>query len=200
MMKKGFVLIAVVLLGLMMVAGCARDKEPAEAAIKAAEAAVNAAKAEAAKYVPDQVKGVEDALKAAKDAFEKKEYTQALNAAKDLPAKAKELASAAAAKKAELTKAWEEMAGGLPKMVSAIKSRVDILSKSRKLPANLDKAKFEGAKTGLGEITQAWTDAENAFKDGNITDAVAKGNEVKAKATEIMTLLGMQPPAAAKTS
>jgi hypothetical protein len=199
-MKKGFAFIAVLLVGLMLVVGCARDKEPAEAAIKAAEAAVSAAKAEAAKYVPDQVKGVEDALKAAKDAFEKKEYTQALNAAKDLPAKAKELASAAAAKKAELTKTWEEMAGGLPKMVEAIKSRVDILSKSKKLPANLDKAKFEGAKAGLEEITKTWTDAEGSFKGGNIAEAIAKGNSVKAKATEIMTTLGMQPPAAAKTS
>ena len=197
-MKKCFVLVAVLLAGLMMVVGCSRDKEPAEAAIKAAEAAVGTAKAEAAKYVPDQVKGVEDALKAAKDAFEKKEYTQALTAAKDLPAKAKDLATAAAAKKAELTKAWEDMAAGLPKMVEAIKSRVDILSKSKKLPANLDKAKFEGAKAGLAEITQTWTDADNAFKGGNITDALAKANTVKAKATEIMTTLGMQAPAGAK--
>jgi len=199
-MKKGFALIAVLLVGLMLGVGCSRDKEPAEAAIKAAEAAIGAAKAEAAKYVPDQVKGVEDALKSAKDAFEKKEYTQALNAAKDLPAKAKEIASAAAAKKAELTKAWEEMAGGLPKMVEAIKSRVDILSKSKKLPANLDKAKFEGAKAGLEEITKTWTDAEGAFKGGNIADALAKGNAVKTKAAEIMTTLGMQPPPAAKPS
>jgi len=199
-MKKGLALIAALLVGLMLVVGCARDKEPAEAAIKAAEAAVSAAKAEAAKYVPDQLKGVEDALKAAKDAYEKKEYTQALNAAKDIPAKAKELASAAAAKKAELTKTWEEMAGGLPKMVEAIKSRVDILSKSKKLPANLDKAKVEGAKAGLEEITKTWTEAEGAFKGGNIAEAIAKGNSVKAKATEIMTTLGMQPPAAAKTS
>jgi hypothetical protein len=198
MMKKSFALIAVLLVGCMLVMGCSRDKEPAEAAIKAAEAAVGAAKAEAAKYVPDQVKGVEDALKAAKDAFEKKEYTQALNAAKDLPAKAKDLATAAAAKKAELTKAWEEMAAGLPKMVEAIKSRVDILSKSKKLPANLDKAKFEGAKAGLAEITKTWTDADSAFKGGNISDAIAKANQVKAKATEIMATLGMQAPPAAK--
>jgi len=199
-MKRDFALIAVVLVGLMLVVGCSRDKEPAEAAIKAAEAAVNAAKAEAGKFVPDQVKGLEDALKGAKAAFEKKEYTQALNAAKDLPAKAKELVAAAAAKKAELTKSWEEMAAGLPKMVEAIKSRVDILSKSKKLPKGMDKATFEGAKAGLGEITQTWTDAENAYKGGNIADALAKANAVKAKATEIMTALGMQPPAAAKPS
>jgi hypothetical protein len=198
MMKKSFALIAVLLVGCMLLAGCSRDKEPAEAAIKAAEAALGAAKGEAAKYVPDQVKGVESAIKGAKDAFEKKEYTQALNAAKDLPGKIKELAAAAAAKKAELTKAWEEMAAGLPKMVEAIKSRVDILSKSKKLPQGMDKGKLDGAKAGLEEITKTWTDAEGAFKGGNITDAIGKANAVKAKATEIMTALGMQPPPAAK--
>jgi len=199
-MKRGFALIAVVLVGLMLVVGCSRDKEPAEAAIKAAETAWSAAKGEAAKFVPDQVKAVEDGLKAARDAFEKKEYTQALNAAKDLPGKIKDIAAAAAAKKAELTKSWEEIAAGLPKMVEAIKSRVDILSKSKKLPKGMDKATFEGAKAGLGEITQTWTDAENAYKGGNIADALAKANAVKAKATEIMTSLGMQPPAAAKAT
>ncbi|NWF56041.1 MAG: hypothetical protein HXY45_14730 [Syntrophaceae bacterium] len=199
-MRKGFSLVAVLLVGLMLAVGCSRDKEPAEAAIKAAESAWAAAKGEAAKFVPDKVKGVEDGLKAAKDAFEKKEYTQALNAAKDLPGQIKDLAAAAAAKKAELTKSWEEMAAGLPKMVEAIKSRVDILSKSKKLPANLDKAKFEGAKAGLEEINKAWMDAEGAFKGGNIADALSKGNAVKAKATEIMNTLGMQPPPAAKTS
>lgn len=199
-MKQAFALIAVLLVGLMLGVGCSRDKEPAEAALKAAEGALSEVKGEAMKYVPDQLKSAEDALKAAKEAFEKKEYTQALNAAKDLPSKAKELANAAASKKAELTKSWEEMAAGLPKMIDAIKSRVDILSKRRKLPKGMDKAKLAGAKAGLGEITQTWTDAENAFKEGNIADALAKGKAVKAKATEIMTTLGMQPPAAAKAS
>jgi hypothetical protein len=199
-MKKAFALCAVLLVGLMLGVGCSRDKEPAEAALKAAEGALSAAKAEAMKYVPDQVKGLEDALKSAKEAFEKKEYTQALNAAKDLPAKAKEVSDAAAAKKAELTKSWEEMAAGVPKMIEAIKSRVGTLSKSKRLPKGMDKAKLQGAKAGLEEVTQAWTDAENAFKGGNIADALSKGDMVKAKASEIMTTLGVQPPAAAKTS
>jgi len=178
---------------------CASEKEPAQLAIKAAEEALNAVKGEAAKFVPDQLKNVESALKSAKDNFEKKEYKAALEGAKDLAAKAKELASAAAAKKAELTKSWEEMSAGLPKMVEAIKSRVDILSQSKKLPANLDKAKFEGAKAGLAEITKTWTDAQEAFKAGSLADATGKANTVKQKAAEIMNMLGMQVPAAAKS-
>jgi len=182
----------------LFLAACAREKGPAEQAIKAAEEALNAAKGEAMKYIPDQVKSVEDAIKGAKDSFAKGDYKAALAAAKDLPQKAKDLVAAAAAKKAEMTKAWDEMSAGLPKMVEAIKGRVDVLSKSRKLPANLDKAKFEGAKTGLEEITKTWADAEGAQKAGNLADALAKAKTVKEKAVEIMTTLGMQVPPPAK--
>jgi hypothetical protein len=74
---------------------------------------------------------------------------------------------------------------------------VDILSKSKKLPANLDKEKFEGAKSGLSEINKVWDEANNAFKEGNLADALAKANTVKEKAAEIMSTLGMQVPEAA---
>jgi hypothetical protein len=192
---KPMVLMVLVLLA----AACASDQKPAEEAIKAAEAAINSAKGEAVKYVPDQVKGLEDGLKAAKDALAKKDYKAVLSAAKDLPAKAKDLAAAAAAKKTELTKTWEEISGGLPKMVDAIKSRVDVLSKSKKLPANIDKAKFDGIKAGLPEVTKIWEDAQKAFSGGNLADAVSKAKTLKDKAVEMMTTLGMQVPGGAKS-
>jgi len=196
-MKKWLKLMVLMVL-VLFAAACGSEKKPAEEAIKAAEAAINSAKGEAVKYIPDQVKGLEDGLKAAKEAFEKKDYKGALSAVKDLPGKAKELGAAAAAKKTELTKAWEEMSGGLPKMVEAIKSRVDVLSKSKKLPASIDKAKFDGVKAGLPEVTQIWEDAQKAFSGGNLADAVSKAKALKEKAVEMMTTLGMQVPAGAK--
>lgn len=175
-------------------AACGSETKPAEEAIKAAEGAIDAAKGEAMKYIPDQVKGLEDGLTAAKDAFAKKDYKAALSAAKDLPGKAKDLAAAAEAKKTELTKTWEEMSGGLPKMVEAIQSRVDVLLKSKKLPADIDKAKLDGVKAGLPEVTQMWDDAQKAFSGGNLADAVSKAQSIKDKAVEMMTTLGMQVP------
>jgi hypothetical protein len=58
------------------------------------------------------------------------------SSAKSLTDKTKEVASAASAKKAELTKGWESLSAGMPKVLDAIKARVDILSKSKKLPAS----------------------------------------------------------------
>jgi len=176
---------------------CSTAKAPAEAAIKATEEALAAVGSDASAYIPDQLKEVEDALAAAKESFQKGEYEQALNGAKDLAAKAKDLAAAAASKKDELTKSWQDMSGGLPGMVAAIQKRVDILSKSRRLPAGIDKDRFESAKSDLASITQTWTEATSAFNGGNLMDAVAKAGTVKDKAVEIMNVIGMKVPEAA---
>lgn len=178
---------------------CDTEKGPAELAIKAAEQAVTAAKGEAAKYVPDQLKSVEAALTSVKEQFAKGDYKATLAGAQDLATKTKDLLSAASAKKDELTKSWGEMSGGVEGMTTALKSRVDMLSSSKKLPANLTADTLASAKTGLATITQEWTAASEAFKSGNLADAVAKATGVKTKAAEIMTSLGMTVPSAAKS-
>jgi hypothetical protein len=195
----------VVFVGLSL-AACASDKGPAEQAVKAAEDALAAVKAEATKYVPDQAKAVEDGVAAMKASLQKGDYKAVLAAAPDLTAKAQALGAAAAAKKTEmeakaaaLTKTWEELSGGLPKMVDALRSRVDILSKAKQLPAKMTKATLDEAKAGLTTIDQTWTEAQAAFKDGKLDDAVAKANTTKDKTVEIMTKLGMTVPAAAKS-
>lgn len=180
------------------IVACSTAKAPAEAAIKAAEDSLAAAKPEAAKFVPGELKGVEDALAAAKADFQKGEYQQALTGAQGLAGKIKELASAAAAKKDEFTKSWADLSGGLPGMVDVISKRVEILSKAKKLPAGLDKDKFEAAKASLATVTQTWTQASTDFGAGNLTEAVAKAKTVKEKAVEIMNTLGMKPPEAAQ--
>jgi hypothetical protein len=197
-MLKNSVLIGFALTLCFALVACSTAKAPAEAAIKAAEDALAAVRPEAAKFVPGELKGVEDALAAAKDNFQKGEYQLALTGAQDLAAKAKDLAAAAAAKKDELTKSWQDLSGGLPGMVGVISKRMEILSKSGRLPAGLDKAKFESAKSTLATVTQTWTEASDAFNAGNLVDAVAKANSVKENSAELMNTLGMKPPEAAK--
>jgi hypothetical protein len=149
--------------------------------------------------VPDQVKSLQAALAATKEKFAKGDHTAALGDAKSLTDKAKEVASAASAKKAELTSAWEGLSAGMPKVLDAIKGRVDILSKSKKLPANLTAEKFASAKSGLEEMTQQWTAATESANGGNLMDAMTKGTAVKTKAAEVLTTLGMPVPDALKT-
>ena len=177
----------------------AGDKGPAETALKAAEEAINTAKVEAGKYMPDQAKSLESGLAAVREKLNKGDYKAVLSEAPALTSKAQEVASAAAAKKAELSKSWEGLSSGMPRVVEAIKSRVDILSQSKKLPAGMSAETLDQAKAGLNEITQQWTAATEASKGGNLMDAVAKASSVKVKAAEVLTLLKMPVPEALKS-
>ncbi|MBE0568800.1 MAG: hypothetical protein IH577_03895 [Deltaproteobacteria bacterium] len=198
MMKRILSVVAALLFAVAL-AACSNSKAPAEQALKAAEDSLNSAKAEAMQYVPDQVKSVEDDLKAAKDTFAKGDYAGATSAATAVAAKAKDLVSASAARKAELTKDWEELDAGMPITIAAIQSRVDALSRSKKLPKNLDKAKLESAKSGLAEVRKSWDEASKSYKEGSLADALPKGKGAKEKAAQIMSSLGMSAPAAAGT-
>lgn len=176
---------------------CNSGKAPAEAAMKLAEEAVSAARTEAQNLVPDDVKSLSDDLAVAKEQMAKGDYKTALASAQSIQQKSNDVLAKAKAKKDELTATWNQMSESLPKMLDAIKSRVDILSQSKKLPAGLDAAKLTAAKDGLAAATTAWGEAQEAFKGGKWADAIAKATSVKAKATEIMASLGMQAGGAA---
>ena len=195
-LKKYMLLIFFVVISLYLVACVSANKEPAAAAIKAAEDAFNAVKGEAMKYVPDKANSVEDAIIIAKASFDKGNFDAALETAKAIPEKVKVLTTAIEAKKVELTRSWEEISGGMPEMLDAIKDRLDILSASKKLPKTLDKAKLEGAKADYEAAAKMWDEAKSTFSGGNMADAIAKAKTVKEKAMEVMNNLGMQAPEA----
>lgn len=199
-MKRNLVTVFLILLcAVMLFSACSADKGPAQLAIKAAEEAVNAAKAEAGKIVPDQIAALESALASAKEKLSKGEIKAALEEAQGLIGKAKDVVAAAKAKKDELTQKWTDLSQGLPKMVEAVQSRVDILSQAKKLPADMTAEKLAEVKSGLAAVKEDWAKAQESFKSGNMADAISVATTVKEKAVKAMEALGMTVPQAAKS-
>jgi hypothetical protein len=196
-MKNALRITAVALCCVALVA-CSQ-KGPAEAALKAAETSVNEIKAEGAKYAAELTKGLLTSYASAQDAFNKGDYKVAMEIAQGIPAKAKDVVTAVAAKKADLTKSWNELSASIPGMVEQVKAKVDAVSAMKKLPKDMDAAKLEAAKASLADITKSWGEASDAFKSGNLIDANAKGNSLKAKVSDAMAALGLTAgaPAAA---
>jgi len=173
------------------------QKGPAEAALKAAETSMNEVKADGARYAAEQTKGLMLSYTTAQDAFNKGDYKAAMEIAQGIPAKAKDVSAAVAARKDELTKTWTGLASTLPAQVEQIKTRVDALAAMKKLPKDMDAGKLDAAKAALADVTKVWGDASEAFKSGNLIDAVAKANAVKAKVADAMASLGLTPAAPA---
>jgi hypothetical protein len=197
MTSKKYMLPALMVVISLILVACSSNKEPAAAAIKAGEDAFNAAKTEAMKFVPDQVKSVEDAIKAANASFDKGNFDEALNTAKAIPDKVKEMNAAVSVRKENLARNWAEISLGVPEMLEAIKSRLDTLKASKKLPKTLDKAKLEGAEKHYEIAATIWDVAKSFFSEGNIADATAMAESAKEDALEAMKFLEMQAPEAA---
>jgi hypothetical protein len=172
-------------------------KGPAQEALNAANAAVEGARAEGAKFVPDQFKSLSDAAADAKAKFDAGDYKAALDGAQAVTSQAAAVLQAAGAKKTEVMAAWKAMEMSLPAMVGEISKKVMELAAAKKLPAGMDKAALDGAKTALEGATAAWTEAGAAFQNGDVMAAVTKAAQVKTTAEELMGKLGIAMPAPA---
>jgi predicted outer membrane protein len=200
MQRKFLHTAAALAVALLFASACANYKEPAQAAINESETSLQNIAVDAQKYAPDQYRAIADQLEAAKATFAKGDYKAAHAAARDLPAKMTELSASTTAANdqavAGMKEEWNALSADVPKMVEAIQSRVDMLSKSRKLPKNVDQASFDAAKSGLETMKQDWDAATRASAEGNVEEAVARVKSAQQKGNEVLALLKMQPPAA----
>jgi hypothetical protein len=196
-MKKQLTWLMAAMMAMLIVA-CANQKGPAEQAVSAAESALGPIRDVAQKYVPDQLAAADAQVAALKDSLTKGDYKAVLAGAPATMAAINSLKDAAAAKAsdaeaamAKAKDAWGSMSTDVPKMVAALQSRVDMLSKSHHLPAGVTKDSLASAKSGLDSIKSAWSDASAAAGSGDFATAMTKASAVKDQATALMQSLGM---------
>jgi hypothetical protein len=193
-MRK-FLVLGLMVLPLLVV-GC--SKGPAEAALKAADEAIAKVAPDAQKFVPDQFKALTDAAAAAKASFDKGDYAAALAAAKDLPAKATEVMTAATAKKDQLMGEWNVMAKDMPILVADWQKKFDELAASKKLPKTATPERIAELKSKLADVSTTWTKATEAFNAGDLKGAVESGATVKASVEWMETTWAAVAPAPKK--
>jgi hypothetical protein len=182
----------------LVVVGC--SKGPAEAALKAADEAIAKVKPEAEKFVPEQFAALTETAAAAKANFDKGDYAAALTAAKDLPAKATEVATAATAKKDALMGQWSELSKDIPARLLDVTEKVNTLAAMKKLPVGVKAEQIDEVKKRLTDMTATWPKAGEAFAAGDIKGALEVGGSVKNAAEWIQNSYDaiMPKPAAKK--
>jgi hypothetical protein len=182
----------------LIVFGCTSQKEPAERAVANIDAALGTGHDAAAKYALDGLQSVEAQVATLKDNLSKGEYKKVLADAPAVTTAVANLQQAAIAKQkeadtklAQTKQQWRTLSADVPKMVAAIQSRVDELSKLRRLPKGVSKASSESAKASLESLNSTWTEATSAVAKEDYAGGVAKGQAAKDNASEIMHELGM---------
>ncbi len=165
-----------------VLAGCQNaQKISADAAIASAKTAFGPVKDLSEKYVPEQTAAVESSINTAQTAYNNGDYAGALTAAKALPGQISDLATAAKAKKDELTQQWTSLSSSLPGLMSAVSTKASQLAAAHKLPAS--------ASDQLTSAKSLWDTATAAFSSGDLNTAVSDGNSVKEKLTSLAAML-----------
>lgn len=175
-------LIVPILAVALVLAGCQNaPKISADAAIGSAKAAFAPVKDLSEKYVPEQTAAVESSITAAQTAYNDGDYAGALTAAKGLPGQISDLATAAKAKKDELTAEWASLSSSLPGLMSAVSTKASRLAAAHKLPASADDQ--------LTSAKRLWDTSTAAFSSGDLNTAVSDGNSAKEKLTSLAAML-----------
>ncbi len=161
---------------------CMSQMEPAKNALDNISATLNSVSADAQKYVPDQFAQAQGKVAGLTASFEKKDYAAVVAGAPAVLAQVRGLADAVATKKDEMVKAvgneWRGLAASVPQTLNAVQTRIDALSKTKRVPKDVD---LGAAKSGLADATSAWDKAQEAFKSGNPADAVAAAKDAQGK-------------------
>jgi hypothetical protein len=180
---------------------CSSQKAPAEQVVADIDTALSAIHDSAAKYSADTLHTVEPQVATLHKSLDQKDYKGVLASA---PAVNKAIASlkqdaeakqtAADTALAQTKQQWFTLSAEVPKLIAGIHSQLDMLSKKRKLPKGVTKGSFESAKAEAASLDSMWQEATNAVaKEDMYASAVAKGQVVKDKASQLMQTLGSKP-------
>src|ERR1700730_15556578 len=166
----------------ILLAACVSEMEPAKYALDNINATLSAVSADAQQYVPDLLASAQSKVAELTASYEKKDYAAVVKSAPAVLTEVNGLAGAVAAKKDEHLKAlgteWRSLAASVPQSVTAVQTRIDALSKTKRAPKDVD---LSAAKSGLTNATSVWDKAQSAFKSGNVEDAVAAAKDAKSK-------------------
>jgi hypothetical protein len=191
---------ALVALALIVAAtpGCSQ-KDPAAEAIAAAEQSLVDVHESAMKYVPDQYAEIKADLEKARKAFDEQKYSDALAAAKSVPARAMKLGEDAAAAKeaatAQLAESWDAMSASVPGRMAALEARLAELGKLRQLPAGIEQKSVNIAESSLEWARKEWDKATAAFAEGKLEEAAKLGQAVDNLLGTGMAAVGLTRPA-----
>jgi hypothetical protein len=179
----------------ILFAACMNQMEPAKNALDNINATLTSVSADAQKYVPDQFTQAQGKVAGLTASFEKKDYAAVVAGAPGVLAEVRGLADAVAAKKDEMVKAlgneWRGLAASVPQSLNAVQTRIDALSKTKHVPKDVD---LGAAKSGLADATSVWDKAQEAFKSGNPTDAVAAAKDAQGKLASAAAALKLNLP------
>ena len=184
---------------LVTLLACSNQKEPAQQAVAKLDDSLANVHDVAVKYAPDALQSVQSQVNSLKQSLQHGDYKTVLANAPAAKDAIKELKSNVEAKQAaddeqvaKLKQQWRSLSSDVPKMVADLHAQINTLTQGHRFPKGVTKSTLQSAREGADALDSQWNDANSAVSNADYSGAVAKGQAVKDKASELMHSLGMK--------
>jgi hypothetical protein len=181
--------IAAVGLLALSLSGC--EEGSARKAVEGAEAAIAAVQEQGANIAPARLQSLQDSMAAIKTRLEAGEHRSALMSARSVTSLARDLGATMGNTKTQLENAFKNASDELPPMLQKVTARINEVAAMRRLPSNIDAAKFATVQSASAGWTDLWNRAMQDYQSGKLAAAMGKANELRTALRSAMNTLSM---------
>lgn len=179
--------------GLLGLAGCASQKEPAEQAMAGIEKSLEASGAQLQKYLPERYEEISASIAALRENLAKEKYGDVVSGA---PAVVDALRRAVADSqirraqiKVELEQVWGDMVKTMPAMLASVDKKISSLG--GRPPKGMDRDSYKALIETYDAARATWSKAAESIDAASFESTVQAAREARTTIAGVMDKLGM---------
>lgn len=194
MFKRSAITLAALAVGLVGLAGCASQKEPAEQAIAAIEKSLEGSGAMLQKYVPERYEEISASVTSLRERLAKEDYGDVVSGAPAIVDTLRRAVADSQIRKAqmkvELESVWENLVKTMPAMLAAVDKKIS--SQAGRPPKDMDRDAYNALVATYDDARASWSKAAEAVDAANFESTVATASEARTAIAGVMDTLGVK--------
>ena len=190
---RSAVTLAALAVGLLGLAGCANQKEPAEQAMAGIEKTLEASGAQIQKYVPERYEEINASIAALRESLAQEKYGDVVSGAPAVEATLRRAVADSQIRRAqvkvELETVWADLVKTMPAMLADVDKR--IAAQRGRPPKGMDRDAYKALVETYDAARASWSKAAETIDATNFESSVATAREARTAIAGVMDKLGM---------
>ena len=191
---RSAVTLAALAVGLLGLAGCASQKEPAEQALAGIEKTLEGSGAQLQKYLPERYQEISASIAALRESLAQEKYGDVVSGA---PAVTDALRRAVADSqirraqvKVELETVWADLVNTMPAMLATVDKKIS--SQGGRPPKGMDRDAYKALVATYDAARASWSKAAETIDAASFESSVNTAREARTAIAGVMDKLGMK--------
>ncbi len=191
---RSAVTLAALAVGLLGLAGCANQKEPAEQAMAGIEKTLEGSGAQLQKYLPERYEEISASIAALRESLAQQKYGDVVSGAPAVADALRRAVADSAIRKAQVRVEqegdWAELVKTMPAMISAVDKKIGALG--GRPPKDMDRDTYKSLVATYDSARAAWSKAAETIDAASFESSVMTARDARTAIAGVMDTLGIK--------